>query len=140
MKKLGLLLFAFAALTVNAVAQKTMAHFNTSEADCYSFVDNNTNVVIKFKVDVQNAQHKDDVLAKFKALKEVKNAEIAEFNGNTVTYKVTVPKQGFFQTMEKVLVNGSIFDVEMDGKTMSTKEFPAYAQNYYDTKTQSRKK
>lgn len=33
MKKLGILLFAFAALSINAVAQKTMAHFNTNEAD-----------------------------------------------------------------------------------------------------------
>ncbi len=140
MKKLGLLLFAFAAFTVNAVAQKTMAHFNTNEADCYSFVDNNTNVVIKFKVDVQNAQQKDEIATKFKGAKEVKNVETVEFNGNVATYKVTVSKEGFFKTMEKVLVNGNIFDVEMDGKTMSTKEFPAYAQNYYETKTQSRKK
>ncbi len=140
MKKLGILLFAFAALSINAVAQKTMAHFNTNEADCYSFVDNNTNVVVKFKVDVQNAQQKDEIATKFKNIKEVKNVEAVEFNGNVATYKVTLAKDGFFKTMEKVLVNGNIFDVEMDGKTMSTKEFPAYAQNYYDTKVQSRKK
>jgi hypothetical protein len=138
MKKLGLLLFAFVAFSVNAFSQKSLAHFNTSDADCYKIIDNNTNVVIKFSVDAKDASQKDAYVATFQKIKEVSNVETVSFDGSLATYKLTITKDGFFNTIEKTLVLASIFEVEYNGKKMSTKELGPIAKAEYEAVQRSR--
>jgi len=133
MKKISILFVAFTIISLgSAFAQKTLAHFNTNDADCYKIIDNNMNVVVKFAIDANSTKQKDLYVNTFKNMKEIANIEVLSFDGTLATYKMTVPKEGFFQTMEKALVIANIFEVDYNGKTMSTKEFGPTAKAEYE--------
>jgi len=140
MKKISILFVAFTIISLgSAFAQKTLAHFNTSDADCYKIIDNNMNIVVKFAIDANSSKQKDLYVTTFKNMKEIANIEVVSFDGALATYKMTVPKEGFFKTLEKALVLASIFEVDYNGKTMSTKELGPIAKADYDNALKARR-
>lgn len=105
MKKLALLLFAFVAFSVNAVAQKTTVVFDFKKI---TIVDNNA---VSFDIVVNNIkdeQEKEFILNKFKTRKEVISVSYSDLASGSVAFTVKSGKDNFWSNTQQMLISAGI--------------------------------
>jgi hypothetical protein len=123
MKKLAsLLVIALFMLSMNAVAQKSMAYLNTKAAK--QEVDKQT-IIVNFQVDNVNAISQQKYADVFKKEQMVKDVKVTNTAGKA-NYAVKMNKGGTIEALQRMFVKAEIDNVNIDGKVVPTKDLVAY--------------
>jgi hypothetical protein len=124
MKKIAsLFVIALFMLSMNAVAQKSMAYLNTKTVK--QEVDKQM-ILVTFQVDNVDAAAQKKYADVFKKEQIVKEVNVQPGTAGKATYAVKMYKGGTLEALQRMFVKAQIDNVNIDGKVVPTKDLVAY--------------
>jgi hypothetical protein len=125
MKKIASsLVIALFMLSVNAVAQKSMAYLSTKTAK--QEVDKQT-IIVTFQLDNVDKLMEQKYADIFKKEQLVKDVTVkAGDAANKAAYAVKMTKGGTMEALQRMFIKAQIDNVTIDGKVVATKDMVTY--------------
>ncbi|MFL5762678.1 MAG: hypothetical protein ACJ77K_01975 [Bacteroidia bacterium] len=125
MKKIAsLFVIASFMLSVNAVAQSSMAYLNTKTAK--QEVDKQT-IILTFQLDNVDKTTQQKYADSFKKEQVVKDVTMKAGDApNKIAYSLKMMKGGTMEALQRMFIKAQIPSVTIDGQVVATKDLVAY--------------